>query len=63
MRATHWALGSLLATLAVAGAAVPTAGQPAGDKVEVRAVTYPELGKMIRGYKGKVVVVDFWGEF
>ena len=63
MRTTHWALAGLLATLAVAGAAVPAGGQPAADKVEVRDVTYDQLAKVIRGYRGKAVLVDFWGLF
>ena len=52
-RATHFVLGiSLLALL--------TAAEP---KISVRNVKYDELTKEIRGLKGKVVVVDFWGEY
>jgi hypothetical protein len=32
------------------------------DQVEVKVVTYPQLGDIIRGFKGKVVVVDFWAD-
>jgi thiol-disulfide isomerase/thioredoxin len=35
-------------------------GQARGDKITVKAITYPELGKHIRGLRGKVIVVDFW---
>ena len=63
MHAKRLALGGLLAALTVAGMAFPVAGQPAGDQVVVRDVTYAALGKLIRGYKGKVVVVDFWADY
>jgi hypothetical protein len=60
---TRLALGGLLPALLLAGAAGPGAGQPADGKVAVRTVKYAELGKLIRGLKGKVVVVDFWADF
>ena len=31
------------------------------ETVDVKVVTYAELGQTIRSLKGKVVVVDFWG--
>jgi thiol-disulfide isomerase/thioredoxin len=31
--------------------------------VALRAVSYAELGKLVRSYTGKVVVVDFWGVY
>ena len=34
----------------------------AGDKVEVKVVKYTGLGDIIKGFKGKVVVVDFWAD-
>ena len=37
-------------------------GQPAG-KVELPTVSYPELGKMVRALRGKVVVVYFWASY
>jgi hypothetical protein len=37
---------------------------PAADpKIDLRIVTYNDLGKEIRALKGKVVIVDIWGEF
>jgi hypothetical protein len=57
------ALGGLLATLAVAATALQTRAQPAGEQVTLREVTYAELGKLVRGYKGKVLVVDFWADY
>jgi hypothetical protein len=38
-------------------AAGPAAAQ---DKVEVQVVKYDGLAAAIKGFKGKVVVVDFW---
>ena len=35
----------------------------AEPKISVRNVKYDELTREIRGLKGKVVVVDFWGEY
>jgi len=35
----------------------------AEDKVDVRVVSYAELGETIRQLKGKVVVVDFWADY
>jgi hypothetical protein len=34
----------------------------AGDKVELKVVKYAELGNLVKGFKGKVVVVDFWAD-
>jgi hypothetical protein len=61
MRAKYGALAGLF--LVLAGVAAPTLGQATGDKVTLKTVTYAELGKMVRALKGKVVVVDFWGEY
>lgn len=37
---------------------------PAADeKIAAKPVSYAELGKLVRGYKGKVVVVDFWSVY
>jgi hypothetical protein len=30
------------------------------DKAELTVVKYPELGKILRQYRGKVVVMDLW---
>jgi thiol-disulfide isomerase/thioredoxin len=60
------ALGGLL-VLFLALSAVPISGRapdaPAGPKVTVRPVSYAEVGKTVRALKGKVVVVDFWGNW
>jgi hypothetical protein len=32
---------------------------PAAD-VTLKTVKYPELAKLVRAQKGKVVIVDFW---
>ena len=36
---------------------------PAGDAVALKAVKYADLGRTVRDLQGKIVVVDFWGEF
>src|SRR5262249_9353194 len=37
--------------------------QESAPKVDLKVVKYAELGGIVRGLKGKVVVVDFWGTF
>jgi hypothetical protein len=49
-------LFSVLAA-AVLGAAT------ADDSVTLKTVKYDELGRAVRDLQGKIVVVDFWGEF
>jgi thiol-disulfide isomerase/thioredoxin len=44
-----------------AGAAPAQPGNDAAVKVE--KIKYDDLGKRVRSYKGKVVVVDFWADF
>jgi hypothetical protein len=36
---------------------------PADDSVTLKTVKYDELGRAVRDLQGKIVVVDFWGEF
>jgi hypothetical protein len=50
------ALLALLAATALGAA-------PADDAVTLKTVKYADLGRTIRDLQGKVVVVDFWGEF
>ncbi len=48
-----------LLALAVCGAEpAPTDNAPL-----LKVVKYPELMRTVRNLQGKVVVVDFWGEF
>ncbi len=61
MRTKYGALAGLF--LVIAGVTAPTLGQGTDDKVTLKTVTYADLGKMVRDLKGKVVVVDFWGEY
>jgi hypothetical protein len=35
----------------------------AQTKVDLKTVTYAELGQLVRGLKGKVVVVYFWADY
>jgi hypothetical protein len=52
MRSIPFALTLLLAAAA-----------PADDAVSLKVVKYPELMRTVRDLQGRVVVVDFWGEF
>ena len=51
----------LLSAALFVGAALSAA--PADDSVTFKTVKYDELGRTIRGLQGKIVVVDFWGEY
>jgi hypothetical protein len=62
MRAAYKALGGGLLAVAMAALAAPGAGQAPADKVDLRTMSYAELGKLVRSLKGKVVVVDFWAD-
>jgi hypothetical protein len=37
-----------------------TSAQPTTGKIAARPITYPDLGKLVRNNRGKVLVVDFW---
>ncbi len=50
------ALGGLLVMLGTAATA------PAPE-IAAKVVGYAELGKFVRGQRGKVVVVDFWANW
>jgi hypothetical protein len=49
----------ILTGLAALVPALLSAAEPAGE-VTLKTTTYAELGRTIRGLRGKVVVVDFW---
>jgi hypothetical protein len=53
--------------LAAAATAFAALAAPADDKppaeVELKPVKYEDLKAAVRGLRGKVVVVDFWGAF
>jgi hypothetical protein len=55
--------GVLALSLMAAGFASPLSGGPDNADIVLRPVKYHELGKLIRGLKGKVVIVDFWAEY
>jgi hypothetical protein len=44
-------------------AASALAAEPPDDAVSLKAVKYADLARTVRDLQGKVVVVDFWGEF
>jgi thiol:disulfide interchange protein/thiol-disulfide isomerase/thioredoxin len=60
MRALQSALVAVFGVLALLGPGVPA---PAQDGVSLQTVSYAELGKLVRSFTGKVVVVDFWGVY
>ena len=65
MRYRRFALCGALLLLALAAPCMPdgrAALEPRG-KVSLHDVKYDDLGKLVRSLKGKVVVVDFWGEY
>ena len=60
MRCVKWgALAALLLGMGVAVAGAPSSD----DKISARQATYADLGKLVRGHRGKVVVVDFWSTY
>ena len=59
MKIAYICMAGLLAAPALA--AEPAA--PADDAVSLKAVKYADLARTVRDLQGKVVVVDFWGEF
>ncbi len=47
--------------LATSGSAISS---PSADgAIAARPISYTDLGKLVRGYRGKVVVVDFWSVY
>jgi thiol-disulfide isomerase/thioredoxin len=54
-------LVGLAVVIALSAATVQS--QPAASEVTLKAVKYAELADMIRGLKGKVVVVDIWADW
>jgi hypothetical protein len=51
----------LLSTALLAVAALGAA--PTDETITLKTVKYAELGRTIRDLQGKIVVVDFWGEY
>lgn len=37
--------------------------QPPDAKLAIDKITYANLGKLVRGLKGKIILVDFWAEY
>ncbi len=63
MRVQRWSLAGLLFGMMLGSITAPSAGQTDGDPITLREIKYADLGKAIRGLKGKVVLVDFWAEY
>ena len=53
----HWLIPTLVACVLLLAAV--KADEP---KVELRAVKYDKMGELIKDFKGKIVVVDFWAD-
>lgn len=47
-------LAVLIGTMSLAAA------QTSQDKIAARPISYPDLGKLVRNHRGKVIVVDLW---
>jgi hypothetical protein len=39
------------------------ASAPEPTEITLKTASYDELGRLIRGLRGKVVVVDFWAHY
>ncbi len=56
-----WIGGALLLSLITLASSLPAqSNAPKADQISVKVVDYAELGKIIQGLKGQVVVVDLW---
>jgi hypothetical protein len=53
-------MGGLAILVGVMSLAATTSAQTAKDKIAARPITYSDLGKLVRSYRGKVIVVDLW---
>ncbi len=60
MQRTRW---SLMGLAALATLAASPAAEQSSDDVTLKNVSYAELGQLVRGLRGKVVVVDFWAHY
>jgi hypothetical protein len=56
-------LATLLGAMTLMTAAVAPSAESADGTITARPITYTDLGKLVRGYRGKVVVVDFWSVY
>jgi hypothetical protein len=54
-------IGGLVLLVGVMGLMAATiSAEPAADTIAARPISYPDLGKLVRSNRGKVIVVDFW---
>jgi hypothetical protein len=61
-RAYCWSAGLALLACFLFGSALPAEPKPADAKIKLDTVKYAKMGEIIKGLKGKVVVVDFWAD-
>jgi hypothetical protein len=52
--------GGLAILMGAISLTATTSAQAPADKIAARPITYTDLGKLVRSYRGKVVVVDLW---
>jgi hypothetical protein len=62
-RTTRIATGFMTLALAVSAPGAPVPGEQDGSDIALLPIKYRDLCKTIRGFKGKVVIVDFWAEY
>jgi hypothetical protein len=54
---------SLFAAAVALSPLLAPADEPSPADVQLKTIKYDALKEAVRAQKGKVVVVDFWGEF
>jgi hypothetical protein len=58
MRSTK--IGGLAFLVSALGLTATLSAQAPDEKIAARPITYADLGKLVRSFRGKVIVVDLW---
>jgi hypothetical protein len=53
-------IGGLATLVGMMALTAATSAQAPKEGIAARPITYTDLGKLVRSYRGKVVVVDLW---
>ncbi len=53
-------IGGLATLVGVMALTATTAAQAPKEGIAARPISYTDLGKLVRSYRGKVIVVDLW---